>query len=63
MKKPQVGQLVWVEKLQGTFTIVAFHGERKVVDLQLLNGNGAIEKDVAIELIHALGGDVSPMSD
>jgi hypothetical protein len=62
MKNPQVGQLVWAEKLKGTFTIHAVHREHSLVDLQSTDGEGAVEKQVPFGLIHALGGDISPIS-
>ncbi|MFZ0272657.1 MAG: hypothetical protein WB524_08515 [Acidobacteriaceae bacterium] len=62
MKNPQVGQLVWAEKLIGTFTVIAVHTDHGFADLQSADGKNTFEKHVPFALIHALGGDHSPTS-
>jgi len=62
MKNPQVGQLVWAEKLTGTFVIVAVHPDQRLADLQSTEALGARKHGVPFGMIHALGGDISPVS-
>jgi len=62
MKNPQVGQRVWGEKLTGTFTVVAVHTDQGLADLQSADGRDTLEKRVPFRLIHAVGGDHSPIS-
>lgn len=59
MKNPQVGQRVWADGLQGTYVIVAVHGDLGLADLQLTTDTGATQKQVPFGMIHALGEDFS----
>jgi hypothetical protein len=62
MKNPQVGQLVWLEKLARTFVITAVHPDRRVADLQSTEALGDLNIGVPFGTIHALGGDITPLS-
>lgn len=62
MENPQVGQRVWAEKLTGTFTVVAVDGDQRLAELQSTEVNNTRELAVRFLLIHAVGGDHSPIS-
>ncbi len=62
MKNPQVGQRVWAEKFIGTFTVVAVYSDQSVADLLAADGTPTLEKNVPFGMIHAVGGDHSPVS-
>jgi hypothetical protein len=62
MKNPRVGQRVWAENLTGTFTVMAVDTGHSLADLQSTDAGNTREMRVALSLVHAVGGDHSPVS-
>ncbi|HEX4285581.1 MAG TPA: hypothetical protein VHZ28_10855 [Terracidiphilus sp.] len=59
MENPHLGQRVWAEGLQGTFSVVRIDDRNDVVDLELITDPKTIEKNIPMQNIHALGAEFS----
>jgi hypothetical protein len=58
MRKLRIGQRVWAEDLDGTFTVVRIDAIQSVADLELMTDTHKIEKHVPFDAIHPLGEGV-----
>lgn len=60
MRNPRIGQMVWANELDGTFTVVRIYASQGVADLESTSGSRRVRMHVPFTVIHPVGEDLTP---
>ena len=63
MRNPRLGQRVWADGLDGTFTVVKTNSFQGIADIESTDGTGKIRMHLPFSAIHPVGENLIQAAD